>query len=308
MKEKEPVSIKSNGILNSLEKQLALARRLEKVYQNRPNPRDFIGAMAGTKSAGEYTREKIEEDEKYVNDTKAVIEKSNKEKGLEIFSMLESGFSLSEMMQAMIVDRINKGMFPNFKAIMTSERDDLRVGIDAVLKREEGKYLGAAFDFTVSSKESDIENKLQKSWLFEIKGHSIPIVKYFKDLDTGFKGSLMVPKFIIGGSKKEIEFFTEKYLEGKENELNEHPFKYLMVKQIEEQLKAALLFFEKNNNKKEYDFIHSQYKKIDLFIKELKKDINYNEYIKSKEFFEYKKQNIAYNSMKRFYFEKNNLF
>ncbi len=302
----ETLSIKyaGDGILNSIEQQIALARKLEGVYEHRPDPKDFIGAMEGTPSAKEYTKEAIQADIEYVKQRKEAIDKSNKEKGAEVLTLLESGFSLSEMMQAMIVDRINKGMLPGFKAVMTTERDDLKVGIDAVLKKKEYGYLGAAFDFTLSSNITTIQDKLEKTWNFSIKKHHIPTVKYFEDPDTHIKGSLLVPKFIIGGSKKDIEFFAQKYLEGKEEELNNHPFKYLMVKQIDEQLKAALRYFESKKDDKDFNFIHGQFKKIETFIEDLKNEINYHEFVKTKEFFEYKKQNRAYSAMKNFFFDK----
>jgi hypothetical protein len=297
------VKYTSEGILSNLKNQIKLAETLKPVYDNRPEPKEFEGILADDpKFAKEYSKEEIQKDIDYVKDTKSKIEQSYLESGK--LDLLEQGFSLSEMMQAMIVDMINRGMFPNFKAVMTSERDDLRIGIDAVLKRDEGKYLGAAFDFSLSGKESDIENKLEKIWNFGIEKHAIPVVKYFKDPDSGRKGSLMVPKFVIGASKKEIEDFAQKYLDGKQDELKNHPFKYLMVKQIDEQLKAALSFFEKNSKNPEYDFIHNQYKKIELFIEELKKDINYADFTKGKDFFDYKKQNVAYNTMRKFFADK----
>lgn len=301
----KPLSIKytGQGVLESLEKQLELAKKLKTVYDHRPDPNKFIGAMKGTKSELEYTKEKIDEDNEYVARTKEAISKKNEEAGN--ISIIEGGFALSEMMQAMIVDRINNGMFPKFKAVMTSERDDLRVGIDAVLKRDEGKYLGAAFDFTVSSASNTIEDKLIKEWNNHVERHAIPVVKYFEDPDTHERGSLIVPRFIIGGSKAEIEYFASMYLEGKQDELNNHPFKYLMIRQIDEQLKAALKFFEKNSDDQAYDFIHKQYRKIQLFIEDLKQEISYNDYVKTKEFHEYKQNSVAYNTMRDFYQRKN---
>lgn len=297
-------SIKQPGVLDSIEKQLTLARKLEDVYNHRPNPIDFIGAMAGTNSASLYTKEKIEEDLLYVETRKKQFEEQQKAKGAEVLTLLENGFSLSEMMQAMIVDMINKGMLPNFKAMMTSERDDIGVGVDAVLKRKEGGYMGAAFDFTISGNETVIADKLEKNWNENIVKHKIPVVKYFQDPDTNKKSSLLIPKFIIGGTKSDIEVFAKAYLEGKENDLINHPFKFLMVKQIDEQLKAELSFFLTQKDNPEFDFISKIYKKTEIFIENLKEEIKYNEYIKTKEFFDYKKESKAYHAMKEFYEKK----
>ena len=83
----EPFSMKypGEGILNSIEKQLALVRKLEDVYKNRPDPKNFVGAMEGTESANQYSPEEIQKDIDYVERTKENIEKANKEKGLEVF-------------------------------------------------------------------------------------------------------------------------------------------------------------------------------------------------------------------------------
>ncbi len=296
------IKYSGEGVLDNFEKQLDLAKRLKNVYDNRPDPATFVGAMQGTDQEGQYTEEEIKKDIEYVLITKQKIEKSNRERGN--ISVLEGGFAISEMMQAMIVDRINKGMFSKFKAEMTSERDDLKVGVDAVLKRDADTYLGAAFDFTVAANPTTIEDKLQKEWREHIEKHSIPVVKYYQDPDTKQKQSLMTPRFIIGGAKRDIENFASMYLEGREDELNNHPFKYLMINQIEQQLKSAIHFFEKNADDPSYGFIHKQYKKIALAIDELKKDVSYNEFTKGKDFFDYKKSSVAYNAMKDFYEDK----
>ena len=303
MQEKRTFSIKSEGVLKSVEDQVALARRLQKVYENRPNPNDFVGAMAGTKFESKYTKEAIDQDNQYVLDTKAAIEKSNKDKGLEMFYILENGFSLSEMMQAMIIDRINDGMFPSFKAIMTSERDDLRIGMDAIFKSRDTQ-IGASWDFTSSGSVEEIQNKLEKIWKYDIEKGAIPVVKYYEDPDTHKKGSLMVPKFVIGCSKKEIEFFAKKYLEGSEKELNNHPLKYLIIKQMDEQLQPVLKYFNESSLGSEFDFIKNIYKKIDIVLKNLKEEINYNEFVNTKEFFDMKKNSVAYNAIRDFFQKK----
>ncbi len=291
------------GILNSFEKQIALARKLEDVYKNRPDPKNFIGAMAGTKHENSYTAEAIQKEIEYVEKTKAKIEESNKKRGQEVLSLLESGFSLGEMMQAMIIDRINKGMFPGFKAVMTSERDDLH-GMDAILKAKGSGYLGASFDFTISGNSTEILDKLEKNWSYGIEKHEIPTVKFFEDPDTHKKGSLLVPKFIIGGSKKEIEFFTYKYLNGEADDLDSHPFVYLMIKQIDMQLDAAIKFFVGNKDDSSFDFIHKEYLKIKSFINRLKEDVDYKTQVNSQEFLKYKSESIAYKTMKKFFLDK----
>ena len=113
----EKRSPKESSFLDKMENQLILARKLQNVYEHRPDPKNFIGAMADTKFASEYTKETIKENEKYVTETRHKIEEQNRSSGLENFQKQEGGFALSEMLQAMVVDQLNKKWLEEFKAI-----------------------------------------------------------------------------------------------------------------------------------------------------------------------------------------------
>lgn len=286
------------SILDSLENQLKLARKLETVYNQRPQVVNFIGAMSGTKFENEYTENIVRNDERYVEEKRNDIDESNSSFGRERLDNLEAGFQLSEIMQAMIVDRMNKHWFKGCKAIMTSDYDDLKVGIDAVLKHEKGTYLGAAFDFTVTSQDKVVYQKLSREWNRNIKEGRVPTVKYFEDPDTNEKGRLIVPKFIIGASKKDVEELAAAYLNGNEELLENHPFKYVLLLQIEEQLQTILDYYETNTDST-LSFAKDKYQKIQTLLRTMKKEIHADEKMDA-DLHEYAKNNVALDMMRRF--------
>jgi len=210
-----PISLdipKETSILESLDNQLELARRLQPVYDRRPVLKSFIGAMPDTRFAAGYTPAAVSQDEEYVRQTLAKIESENSAHGPDNLNYKETGFQLSKIMQAMIVDRMNNHWFKDFQAIMTSVFDDLTVGIDAVMKHKRGGYLGVSFDFTVTNKDMNIYKKLEKEWERNVAKGNIQRVKYFEDPDTEKKGYLQAPRFIIGASKKDVEGLAQAYL------------------------------------------------------------------------------------------------
>jgi len=278
---------------------LQLAKKLEKVYENRPNPRAFVGSMQGTKYEKDYTLDMVKKDEQYVEEKRAKIEEKNNSKSQTDINYAEQGFQLSEILQAMIVDRMNKNWFKDCKAIMTTDFDDLRVGIDAVMKHEKGGYLGASFDFTVSNQDKIIYEKLNNHWKNNVIDGKIPTVKYFEDPDTKQKGKLIVPKFIIGASKKDVEELANAYLADNKTVLDNHPLKYLMLLQIEEQLQTVLDYYETTDTKS-FEFAKTQYERIQTLLRSMKNEIHLDEKMHEVDLHEYSKQSIALDMIKRF--------
>ena len=99
---------KEPSILDSLENQVALFHKLGAVYANRPEMSSFVGSMQGTRFENHYTAEQVLKDQEYVKDRRSKIENQNSSEGKEHLDRLEGGFQLSEILQAMIVDRMNK--------------------------------------------------------------------------------------------------------------------------------------------------------------------------------------------------------
>ncbi len=303
MNEQFKPSIKNEpSILESQQNQLLLFKKLETVYSNRTEDLDsFKGAMPGTKFENDYTSESINKDKQYVSYTRSKIEEANSSYGRDNLEHLEGGFQLSEILQAMIVDRLNKKWFKGCKSIMTSDYDDLRVGIDAIMKHERGDYLGIAFDFTVTNQDKKIYEKLQKNWSNNVEGGNIPTIKYFEDPDTKEKGRLLVPKFIIGASKKDIEELANAYITDNNEVLENHPLKYLILLQIEEQLQTILDYHEVNRSNIRFDFAKLQYEKIQALLRNIKNEIHTDEKMhESIDLYEYTKSSIALDMMRRF--------
>lgn len=301
-----PAVKKQPGILDNIEKQILLAKKLESVYQNRPDINSFIGAMTGTSHAGNYSKESVKRDELYVKETRRLIDESNSSLGKQNLDHLEGGFQLSEILQTMVTDRLNKKWFKDCEAIMTSDYDDLHVGIDAVMKHKKGGYLGVAFDFTVTNQDKNIYEKLQKEWDRNTKDGKIPVIKYFEDPDTKQKGSLLVPKFIIGASKKDVEELANAYLANNTELLENHPFKYMILLQIEEQLQTVLDYYETNGDDKKFAFAKTQYERIQVLLRNMKNEIHIDKRMhENTDLYEYTKSNIALEMMKRFRIMRN---
>lgn len=290
----------SEGVLSSLGNQLALARKLEQTYKNRPDPDLFVSSMQGTKFEQEYTKEAVATDTLYVETIRNKIDEANSSFGRENLDHIEGGFQLSEIMQTMVVDRMNKNWFKGCKTIMTSDFDDLKTGIDAVMKHEKGGYLGAAFDFTITNQDKKIYEKLDKVWERNVKDGKIPVVKYFEDPDTKQKGRLLVPKFIIGASKKDVEELAAAYLVDDKTTLENHPLKYVILLQIEEQLQTALDYYETHTSGKDFGFAKTQYENIQILLRGMKRDIHMDEKMKDVDLYEYTKKSVALDMIRRF--------
>lgn len=297
---KEEKEQKKGSILDDPVRQALLARKLENVYVNRPELSNFIGVMADTKFASDYSAEQVRADEAYVEEKRSGIDETNSSSGRERLDNLEGGFALSEIGQSIITDRINKDWFPQFEAIMTADYDDLKNGVDMVMKHEKGGYLGAAFDFTVTNKEKNIYKKLQNNWDHHVLKGKLPTVKYFQDPDTGNMGPLLVPKFIIGATKKDVEELAEAYLDNNEDGLINHPLKYLILEQIETQLVAILNFHERQKGENRFNFAHENYLRIERMVEELKREIGSREKRRDLDYHEYERGSVALKVMKDF--------
>jgi hypothetical protein len=293
---------KKPSILDNVENQILLYKKLESVYVNRPEDiRTFKGSMTGTKFEDDYKEESIDKDELYVKNTREKIDASNSSEGKENLDHMDGGFQLSEILQAMIVDRLNKHWFKDFQSIMTSDYDDLAVGIDAIMKHKEGGYFGVALDFTVTNQDKIIYKKLQNNWEKNVEGGNIPIVKYFKDPDTKEKGRLIVPKFIIGASKKDVEELAVAYLTDNEEVLDNHPLKYVILLQIEEQLQTVLDYYEINKENPKLQFAKTQYEKIQTLLRNMKNEIRTDEKMHENiDLYEYTKSSKSLDMIRRF--------
>jgi hypothetical protein len=279
--------------------QIELAKKLENVYVLRPNIEEFVGAMAGTKFAAGYTQEAVNNDLRYVHEIQRNIEGNNAQAGEKVENYQENGFALGEMMQAMVIDQINKGWLNEFNAVMTSEFDDLKVGVDSVLKHRNGKYLATSFDFTISSQWEVIQSKLYKMWEQRVETGQLVTVKYFQDPDTHERASIIAPKFIIGGTTKDLQDLANAYLDDNQEALKEHPFQYMIIEQMYEQLVTILNYYEQEKNEK-YNFTQDFYEKIYVIVQRLRDGFIREGKINTLDFHEYVRSSKALDAMRSF--------
>lgn len=294
-----PKPVKEESPLRNQDNLNTLFLRLQNVYRKRPDITEFEGVLSGTKFADDYSATQIETDGKYVETTRERIEEENRSKGKERQNIFEENFVFAEAAQAMITDRLNTWL-PDFKTIMTSDYDDLKVGVDMVMKDKEGGYFGTAFDATVSSDAERIKEKIQKNWDNNVSKGSLPVVKYFQDPDTGKKGRILVPKFIIGAAATDVNQMAKAYLSGTENTLDNHPFRKMIFEQILTQIEGVLDFYEDKKDNPQYSFAYRQYIRVEKMIKEATKELNEAQIIDRLEYHEYSKNSLTMNLINDF--------
>jgi len=256
--------------LKNQENLMTLFLKLQNVYNTRPDITEFEGAMADTKFANEYTPEEIQANLKWVTETRSKIEEANREKGQELFSHFEENFAFAEAGQAMIVDRLNVWM-PDFATTMTS------------------------FDVTVSSNKDNINNKLTKNWDNNISKGMLPVVKYAEDPETGKKGRLITPKFIVGVSADDINELASAYLAGEEQSLDKHPVRKLILEQIRVQYNDALDFYESDENKDDarFNLVRREYARVKEMIDAEEKKLDESQAIDRLGYHEYAKKSLT---------------
>jgi len=273
---------------------MKLFLRLQNVYSKRPDTSKFTGALADTKFADEYSAEEIAKDNLYVIDTRNKIEEHNRAKGQEAFDRFQENFAFAEAGQAMIVDRLNIWM-PGSTTNMTADCDDLRIGVDFLTTNKNSGHFGTAFDVTLSSKKNFINEKITKNWDNNIVKGSLPVVKYFEDPETGQKGRLLTPKFIIGASADDINDMANAYLTGDEKSLDNHPFRKLFFEQIRVQYNDALDFYESDENKNDarFSLARREYTRVKTMIDEAEKKLDESGDIDRLSYHEYSKESLT---------------
>lgn len=296
------------SILSNPENLKMLKEMLGDVYSHRPNPEDFIGAMSGTNFESEYSRETVFEDLKSVQVDRTFIDMKNNQFGESLKSKSEAGFEDGEILQTVIIDRVNNGWIPDMKGIMTCDFDDLKSGIDSAMRYKESGYFGVSFDMTIAEKAEIIDAKLQKNWdRYISKGH-VPIIKYYIDPENpNDKGKRIMPKFVIGGSHEDLNRLAHAYLTNDLESVMDDPLKYTVISQIEAQLEKILEFYfgPENTNNPKFDFARKQYIRFRDFFEEIKISIDYYNKSDTEEVRAHRDNNVIYKTCKNF-IPKNN--
>ena len=193
--EERPIEFIPRRLLDNpraIEKGLKI--RQQKVDRWRPNPLDFVD-----ETQPEYTEKKIKRDLREVELLKEQWEEEDSPEE-------KKRKKVADIYEAVLVDSLDRaGWFGDgWEVVVTTEYDDYKNGIDAVLAPvtddsagNEGP-VGLAFDVTFTGDKERLERKLNSIKAL-INNGNLPTVKYFQDSDGNkHKGPLTLPKIVLG--------------------------------------------------------------------------------------------------------------
>lgn len=250
-----------------------------------------------------YTEWQIAKDKETVENLFSGIALSNASVGSKVLKEREAKYQRSEIVSVMVIQLLNR-WFKNCKTIMTTEFDDKINKIDAVLKHKLGDCLGMSIDFTLSQNDTIIDDKLSYEWEKNTEKGRVRGVKYFEDPDTKEKSRLLVPRFVVGVSKKDFEDLAKGFLNDNDTILDSHPFKYLMLEQIKTQIDTALDFYglEKNKDNKSLNYARAKYASALTIVNNMLHEIHSDETINNEKYIKYREKNIPLQVMSNFPF------
>lgn len=127
-------------------------------------------------------------------------------------------------------------------ALKTSKYDDIKNGIDMVTEFSEGTgdapqrtYLGLAIDISFSAEPGKKFDRIRK----EIAAGQLGEVKYFKSPNSKSAHKLSdLPRVVLDLDSKTVTELTELWLNGKKEDLANHPAQLQIIHEIVKQLKT----------------------------------------------------------------------
>lgn len=199
-----------------------------------PNPLDFVGQPG-------YIPELVEEDMKEVARLKGIfVANEERDPSLKQSKEFAAAFEALIMINAELCNWFG----PDATTICVSEYDDIKNGVDFVIKFSDGVMI--AVDVTASGRGL---NKKFGRIEEEINSGKLANLKYFYDENTGERGMLKdIPRVIIAADGKTINGLGELWLGSKKDKydkkskqfsLERHPIQM----QILEEIKLQLEFF-----------------------------------------------------------------
>jgi hypothetical protein len=90
------------------------------------------------------------------------------------------------------------------------------------------------------------------------------------------------------------------YLAGTESSLDSHPFRKLLLEQIEIQLNDALYYFEDNQDDPRFNLARREYTRVKEMIKSALQQLNDSKIIDPLEYHEYSKNSLALKMINEF--------
>jgi hypothetical protein len=161
----------------------------------------------------------------------------------------------SEVLEGVVVDQFS-GKWTNEKAIgyYTPDEDDIlrKVDIGLEIIGEEGepnKYLGFGLDVTFSEKPDVLKTKFDNSWL-QIAEQKQGELKYFEGEEV--RGEIKLFRVVIViPSSIAAEFLTH-YGNVDREKLENHPFHYVILAQIKNQLESYFMANREYGNDEDF--------------------------------------------------------
>ncbi|MBI4121133.1 MAG: hypothetical protein HY457_02670 [Parcubacteria group bacterium] len=184
---------------------------------------------------GVFTDAAVEKDMQYLARVEAAIKEGETERSRDTFR-------LARILEAIIHEQTELANWLGSGAttIKTSRLDDIANGVDEVVefRKDEGHtaHLGLGIDVTLGT--HFLGQKFERIRK-EIESGKLAQVRYFKSSDGSFVGTLpLLPRVIVGAERRHITELARLWVNNKNKELAEHPFKKVLIAEIIEQLRA----------------------------------------------------------------------
>lgn len=217
-----------------------------------------------------YEDSEIESDKKYVLEMKKKF-RENETRESEKTKTIANAIEIIINDQIELADWLGEETY----TYQTSEYDDIRNGIDAVLEfineDEENNqtFLGIAFDITYKNDVAKKFLRIKK----EIDEHKNKGIKYFQSENTDYKGPIEnIPRLVIGLDIKSGEELIELYCENRNKELSKHFFQFELIDELLYQLDIFIKYSEKVGNE-EASILYKEIKEKIIKIKKEKESL-----------------------------------
>ena len=145
---------------------------------------------------------------------------------------------IGKIFEQIVLEQFGKWIADNVSVRKASRFDDCKNGVDAIAEIKEPSetnYLALALDAThgnsVTNKLTRIKEQIEKGKMSE--------VKYYQSLDGSFRGKLKrIPRVVIGADRNKVMELAALWVEGKEDELSNHPVQFQVLEEIILQLET----------------------------------------------------------------------
>lgn len=270
------------SFFSSPEKVITLEKKLEYISEKKPVISSFLGVAGYTQRHVEYALNHIRtitDNIKYLH-RKELNRNINRQENRRYTTLVEKIF----------VDRFNR-WFPNFRATLASDFDNISRGMDVVITEKGSARIGIGIDLTSAFEIEYLTKKMNRDW-HEKSINKTTEVSFYED-ENGRKHPVSAMRFVVGILRADSEKLAQDCM-AEEKEVNEDNFfKYLMIMQIEEQLERWLDYCFENESDPNTTAKRTQCVATERFLTRMKQSINYDTTIDSPTFKSYAAKSTA---------------